>query len=663
MAFKLVMKNILITLLCLCLSFTASASKEDALLYFQNGQKAFNEKNYEEALKWLNKATSERNYDGDITIQSGVKKFQWIKTPRGRQRVEVTDGNMEFKPYFPHQLISNIAIIKEEQRKRQASKEFLRKKYSNPPNLVISYHLSGDKVIEAKERTKFRVVIENIGGFQASDVKLVFNEINSIELSGSREVGEIAAGDSITQTFDLIADKNIDSGILNLAIMVQEKDGFDSQTRHAQFQTLAYLPPKLKLIRENVTTVSTNLIEASYTVVNVGQGKAFDVKSHFVITDEQGGIFFNNESDSRIDIGDLRPNQNKEIKIQFFANNRIKANQTLPFKVKLTEQDSDNNLSQTLALMMPKRSRNTQYAYGAPTVAPVPLITNHQPTNTVASVDFKIPQGAKTQTNSVALVIGNANYDAIDNVDYATKDAVTVAEYVKKTLGYGSNKVKLVKNMTSKQFTRQFGTARNGYQGKLFKRVKNEAMMTENPAVFIYYSGHGAPSIDPQNPGAFFVPTDIDQMTYLADEGYSIKDFYASIRKLPTNNVTVVIDSCFSGNTGDNKMLYQNISPALLKTHATTPSSSLDNATIFTSASSEQVSNWYAPGEHSLFTYHFLAGLSGNADSNGDSNITLAELERYIKYNVNSHTLENDLSDQTPNLTGDSNKILATLAK
>lgn len=665
------MKNVLIILLCLCFTSYAFASKEDALLYFNKGQEALNNKNYDLALTWLTKATDERSYDGDIAIETGEKKYQWIKTPRGRQRVEVANGDAVYKAYFPNRLISEIqytqAKLQEVERvenarlaKAKAVNDLLRQKYSNPPKLLITYHLSGDNVIEAKEQTKLRVVVENAGGFDASSVNLVFSGLEDIELAGSRFIGEIATGGSITQSFDLIADKNIASGTLNLGIMVQEKDGFDSQTHFANFKTIAYQKPQLKVIRESVATIGTNLIEASYTIVNIGRGKAFDVVSHFRITDQQGGIFFNNESDSQITIGDLQPNQNKEIKIQFFANNRIKTNEALPFQVKVTEQDFENNISQSLALAMPQRSRNTQYAYGAPPVSPVPLITNYTPVYSAASVDVNIPQGLNKQDHSVALVIGNGNYAAIDNVDFAEKDALTVSEYAKKTLGY--QKVNLIKNMKSRGFTRQFGTEKNGYKGKLYKRVALEASRKKNPAVFVYYSGHGAPSLN-ENGSAYFVPTDIENMNYLSDEGYSIADFYASIRKLPTNNVTIVIDSCFSGSSNGDKLLYKNISPAMLKTRSTNPTTTIENATIFTSASANEVSNWYAPGEHSLFTYHFLAGLSGKADSNNDAKISLDELNKYIQYNVSDHTLENDLSEQTPNLIGNNSKIIATLKR
>ncbi|MGB1466642.1 MAG: caspase family protein, partial [Alcanivorax nanhaiticus] len=180
------------------------------------------------------------------------------------------------------------------------------------------------------------------------------------------------------------------------------------------------------------------------------------------------------------------------------------------------------------------------------------------------------------------------------------------------------------------------------------------------PPVFVYYSGHGAPSLE-EDGKAYLVPVDatLRDLTY---DGYPLDDFYASIAALPSNNVTVVIDSCFSGSTNDG-LLQKDISPAMLKVADTITPIDMGNASVFTSTSPSQVSYWYNEARHSLFTYYFLKGLRGSADGDSDQRITSGELHEYLSWNVANYILEaNKPSDQTPQLVGDSHRVMAVYA-
>ena len=73
--------------------------------------------------------------------------------------------------------------------------------------------------------------------------------------------------------------------------------------------------------------------------------------------------------------------------------------------------------------------------------------------------------------------------------------------------------------------------------------LKNRGM-TKKSRVFIYYAGHGAPNSN-TNQG-FLVPFDGDP-NYTEDTAYSINRLYSTLTHLPTKDITVVLDSCFSG--------------------------------------------------------------------------------------------------------------------
>src|SRR5690606_13455972 len=161
-------------------------------------------------------------------------------------------------------------------------------------------------------------------------------------------------------------------------------------------------------------------------------------------------------------------------------------------------------------------------------------------------------------------------------VRFADNDARVVGNYLVKTMGYPERGVQVIQDMRSLDFKRMFGTRDEGFKnGELYARVQLNKRKVDNPAVFIYYSGHGAPE---QSEGgrAYLVPVDaaVRDIQYA---GYRLEDFYDAIAALPTTNVTLVLDSCFSGQSNDG-LLQKDISPAMLKVAKTVTPSTLSNA-------------------------------------------------------------------------------------
>jgi uncharacterized caspase-like protein len=54
--------------------------------------------------------------------------------------------------------------------------------------------------------------------------------------------------------------------------------------------------------------------------------------------------------------------------------------------------------------------------------------------------------------------------------------------------------------------------------------------------------------------------------------------------------------------------------------------------------------------KHGIYSYFLIEGLRGAANSNGDGNITLSELQRYVKYNTINHAKGVLSHDQTPKI-------------
>jgi len=234
-----------------------------------------------------------------------------------------------------------------------------------------------------------------------------------------------------------------------------------------------------------------------------------------------------------------------------------------------------------------------------------------------SDVDIRIPKTKMNNPNAIAVVIGNANYQKTKNVKYAVNDARSIRNYLIQTLGYKPGNVFLINNATLSDFKTFFGSE-SSYKGKLYNSVK-----PGESDVFIYYSGHGAPSL--KNNAAYFVPVECDPQ-YVELGGYHTNTFYRNLSKVPAKSVTVVMDACFSGAT-----VFDNISPIVVKSKGI---KGVKNGVLLSSSSNDEVSCWYNAKVHGMFTYFFLKAIHNrNADKNKDGKLTYEEIYKFIANN------------------------------
>ncbi len=222
--------------------------------------------------------------------------------------------------------------------------------------------------------------------------------------------------------------------------------------------------------------------------------------------------------------------------------------------------------------------------------------------------------------NAIAVVIGIRNYQKaqIPSVDHATHDAQVMREYLVKTLGFRPSNI-------LPRDPNELMTA-----GNLKTLVKNRLptyLQEGETEVFFYYAGHGAPNTNTNEP--FLVPYDGDPNYLTPDNAYRLSDLYYDLANLKARHITLVLDACFSGFSGDGTAIIKSMSPVNIK--VINPLLSHPNVTIFASSQIDQVSNWYPEKKHGLFTYFFLRGLRGKADANGDRRITVGELKDYVQ--------------------------------
>lgn len=279
--------------------------------------------------------------------------------------------------------------------------------------------------------------------------------------------------------------------------------------------------------------------------------------------------------------------------------------------------------------------------------APPPVVS-------VTDIGASIPTGRPAGQYDIAVVIGNATYSATGtpNVDYALQDARTMRQYLIKAFGYDPANIIYLENATLTKLNEIFGTS-DDYQGKLYKWVK-----PGQSKIFIYYVGHGAP--DQQTGEGYFVPVDANPQ-YISTSGYKLSTFYENLSKIPAAKKTVVVDACFSGSSA-NGQLFRGVSglTARLKSE---PKATVAADMLLTSAGMDQVSSWYPEKGHSLFTYFFLRGIQGDADTNKDGTITLGEMKVWLNDQVPYIARRLTGNEQQPLIMGKDGDELVVLTR
>ena len=200
--------------------------------------------------------------------------------------------------------------------------------------------------------------------------------------------------------------------------------------------------------------------------------------------------------------------------------------------------DRGNDLFLTKSFDAESNSTMTRFALGAAPSAPLaPVVVAEA---APAGPDIETPPATKTKLDpdAVAVVIGIEKYrqEGVPVVDYAERDAQAMHGYLTRSMGFDPKNVMLLTN------ERATKTDLEKYLGKwLSNRV------TAKSRVFVYYAGHGSPN--PTTGDAYLMPYEADP-AYLEETALPLSRVYAALEKLPTKDVSVVLDACFSGQGG-----------------------------------------------------------------------------------------------------------------
>ncbi len=241
---------------------------------------------------------------------------------------------------------------------------------------------------------------------------------------------------------------------------------------------------------------------------------------------------------------------------------------------------------------------------------------------------------------SIAVIIGNRDYRQTVPVDYAHNDAEAMRDYLIGTLGYREENVFMLLDGTLSEITQMFGSEAQPQSGRLWRSVTPDASN-----VFVYYSGHGVPDLTTGDP--FLLPSDGDPNSVVS--GYRLDTLYRNLELVrhkigPDREVVVMIDACFTGETGRGDPMLAVSAPGFTPALPDTG----EGVVRLVATSGSAPANWDDEAKLGLFTSRFLMGAAGLADDDGA--VDWGALSSYVVDAVSATALRETGRTQVPEI-------------
>jgi hypothetical protein len=234
-----------------------------------------------------------------------------------------------------------------------------------------------------------------------------------------------------------------------------------------------------------------------------------------------------------------------------------------------------------------------------------------------SDVDDVTSTPVRRRRNAYAVVIGVEHYRRIPAADYATRDALIMAQYLTKVMGYAEEHVMVLLN-------------ENASLTDLRKHVEHwlPNNVEQDGTVFVYYAGQGAPNVSMKD--GYILPYDADP-EFLDITGYSLNRLYDTLGELPAKEIIVVLDSSFCG-VGTRSIGAKDTRPITIDMRERVLQSG--KMAVLTATSGTRPGSLYAEQGHSVFTYVLLKGLKKDNDGNSDGVVDLSEVFGYLERHV-----------------------------
>jgi hypothetical protein len=508
-----------------------------------------------------------------------------------------------------------------------------------PANLVVNDLVfsdargNGNSALDANETAEIAFTLENTGQGDAYRVLVLIQDSSNVKgVTFLKEipVGTLPAGKKTNIVVPITSTTDLVSATANFIFKITEGNKFDVDPFSIAFSTNEFKKPIMAIDDavfgskdDDSKLTRGKVIQLSVVVHNKGEGDAKNVVVEFVNPND---VFAS--SDSKFPIAELKSNESKVIKYEFFANNKYNVPQ-IPIVVKIAENFNKVVLSETKSIgidigaAVAKKINIQDVKEEKKIIGTVSLLPE---------VDKDIPYAKMKYRRRFALIIGNEDYSSFQtglakevNVDFAKNDAKIFREYCEKTLGIPAENITLILNGT-------YGTMKQGID-RINKLMKSSDGDIE---VVFYYAGHGLP--DEETKEAYLIPVDITGSNI--QSAIKLQDVYKAFAEHESIGVTMFVDACFSGGARGEQMVKARGVKIVPKADM------IDgNIVSFTASSGNQSSNAYAEKRHGIFTYFLLKQLQ---ESKGD--ISYKDFWESIRKKVSFESIKVNNKEQEPQI-------------
>jgi len=510
-------------------------------------------------------------------------------------------------------------------------------KPSAPAHLIISDLFFADakgsenNALDANETATISFNLENNGLGDAYAIQLSVEDstnVKGIRFSNDIFIGNLPTGKKTNIIIPISGTTELISSTSNFIIKITEGNKFDADPFSISFKTNEFKKSKLTIDdiafsnKEQEGGFTTGkVIQLTILLHNKGEGDSKNIAVDFSIPPN---VY--NSAEDRFIIPELKPNESKILKFDFFANKQY-LNPQIPVIIKVSENYGKLVLSET-------KSVNIEVGTNAIKRLNIEDIKSEKVAissiSLVPDVDKDIPVSKVKNKNRYALIIGNEDYSTFQidlskevNVDFAKNDAKVFKEYCEKTLGIPTENIALYTNAT-------YGTMRQGVD-RINKLMKNSDGGLE---VIFYYAGHGLP--DEETKEAYLIPVDISGSNI--QSGIKLQDIYKSFSEYESAGVTMFIDACFSGGARNKQMVNARGVKVIPRSDYIA-----GNIISFTASSGNQSSNSFMEKKHGIFTYYLLKNLQ---ESKG--NISYKDFWENLSKKVSFESIRINNKEQEP---------------
>lgn len=482
-----------------------------------------------------------------------------------------------------------------------------------------------NNVIDANETCKIRFQISNTGrgdGYGCVARTTITGDDQGISISDVR-LPVIPVGAKQWVEIPISANAYTQTGEVALSIVVDEPNGFGTEQIKSTIGTHKLKTPFINVVSYKVLGSATGTLERrkpftlQIIVQNTDQGTAENVKVNVSTPNNVNRIGGDVAS---VTVAQLRAGESRTFEYELIANQE--AAEQMNIQIALSERHGRYAQSADIPLQFGQHIGSSI----ALNVERYDHEVEIKKASLISAVDENIPVTNKKNTNTFAVIIANEEYQSVASVPYAINDGNIFREYCVKTLGIPEKQVKYVPNATGNQIKAQVNW------------LQNICEAFEDAQVIFYYAGHGIP--DESSRTAYLLP--VDGIGTDVSTGYKLDDLYSALGNIPTKNVTVFMDACFSGSKREQGMLASARGVAI-KARSGMPQG---NMVVFSAAQGDETAYPNNEEKHGMFTYFLLKKLQ---ETKGD--VTLYELGEYIKTNVSQQSILLNGKSQTPCVT------------